>query len=238
MCALNNHKGIHQSLQIVFACLLLLLAAGSPVVAQKNEIGGGVGVFNYSGDLVKGLQIGNSRPAATLYYRRNFDRIASGKLAITFGQLAGKDIADYDALSAQRTAEFSTFVAEFSAVFEYNFLDYKAEKAQTRWSPYLFFGVGGFYFSGHENERGSFSSVQPALPFGLGFKFLLNPKFAINVELGTRKLFFDWIDNVSEGDQTIKNYEYGNLYDNDWYHFFGVSLSYSFWNIPCPHDFY
>jgi hypothetical protein len=73
------------------------------------------------------------------------------------------------------------------------------------------------------------------VPFGLGIKYILNPKWYIALEAGARKTFFDYLDNVSMGtNQLVKDYQYGNRYDNDSYYFVGLSITRTFYEIPCP----
>lgn len=90
---------------------------------------------------------------------------------------------------------------------------------------YLFAGIAGFWFNpkgkdqngdwqklqplGTEGQnvspaREKYSRVQMAIPFGVGFKYGLNRKWSIGLELGVRKTFTDYIDDVST-----------TYYDND-----------------------
>ncbi len=163
----------------------------------------------------------------------------SFKVGLTGGMLSGSDNeSPIDVFAEQRQGSFECFVLELGGVLEYNFIDYKNEHSLIHWSPYVFAGIGGFsYFGGDQNLNGS-STIQPAIPFGMGFKYGLNPNLTINLEFGFRKLFFDYIDGYSEGDLSNKNYQYGNKNDNDWYNFLGLSISYTFFGVACPTDFY
>ena len=203
-------------------------------MAQKTELGVGIGGFNYAGDLARGYHFSYVRPGVMLFYKRNLNNIVSVRFSATGGLVSGSDDQPLDAFAQQRQASFSSGIIEGAATLEYNFLDFKAGNSLNRWSPYVFFGVGIFGVFGGENQQGS--HVQPALPFGLGIKYPLNSKFIINVEAGLRKTFYDYLDGVSDGDIANKNYQYGNKYDDDWYNFVGVSLSYTLWKIPCPED--
>jgi hypothetical protein len=215
-------------------CMILLLPGGAQ--AQRSEFGAGIGAMNYAGDLARGYQPGYMRPGGLLFYKMNFDPIVAVRFAVTGGALYGSDEEPIDAFATQREASFSTFVLEGSAVLEYNFLNFKSEKSLTRWSPYLFFGIAAFGDFG-EKENGEGGGIQPAIPFGIGAKYILNPRFLLNFEAGVRKTFYDHLDGVSDGDQTNKNYQYGNKYDTDWYNFIGLSISYTLFDIPCPFDY-
>ncbi len=198
----------------------------------------GVGGFNYAGDLMRGYHIENVKPGIVAFYKRNFDNIFSVRGSITGGLISGSDDNPIDPFASNRRGSFQSTLVEIGGMLEYNFVDFKSEHSGIRWSPYMMLGVSGFTFTGGDQDLQGSSTVQVAVPFGGGFKFILNPNLILNVEVGIRKLFFDRLDGYSEGDITFKNYQYGNKYDNDWYNFVGVSISYIIWEIPCPYDFY
>lgn len=82
---------------------------------------------------------------------------------------------------------------------------------------YLFAGIGGFYFNpkarykgewvelqplgtegqGFEGEPEKYDLFQPSIPMGGGFRVGLGRKFRIGLEIGYRKTFTDYIDDVS-----------------------------------------
>jgi hypothetical protein len=98
----------------------------------------------------------------------------------------------------------------------------------------LFGGFALFGFSGNENKTAEYSNVQVAIPFGGGVKYVLNPKYYLALEFGVRKTFFDYLDNISDGNPAFKNYQYGEPNDNDTYFFLGLTLTRTFYDIPCP----
>ena len=226
-----------KQVSVIFFLLLGFCLSAHTLQAQQNEVGVGIGGTNYTGDVVRAFGVRHTRPGGFLLYRRNFTDYLSVRGYFMFGGLAGSDNPPFDALAQQRDTAFSTTVAELTAIVEYHFLDYKKNINLLRWSPYFFIGAGVSYFGAPAAETPSHSRIQPVVPVGLGFKYILSPEFSLSAEAGIRKTFFDYIDNVSDSDLVAKNYEYGNRYDNDWYYFIGVSLSYTFWTIPCPYLF-
>ena len=223
-------------MKIILSVLLIFTLQFS--VAQKNELGVGIGGFNYAGDLMRGYHIENVKPGIVAYYKRNFDNIFSVRGSITGGLISGSDENPIDPFANNRQSSFQSTIVEVGGVLEYNFLDFKADHVQFRWSPYMMLGISGFVFAGGDQDLQGNSTLQAATPFGGGFKYVLSPNLILNLEIGIRKLFFDHLDGVSDGDITNKNYQYGNKYDNDWYNFVGISISYIIWEIPCPYDFY
>lgn len=204
------------------------------VVAQRSELGFGLGTFNYTGDLVKNYNFKYSRPAVTVLYRSNINKIVSFRATLTGGKLAATE-KPIDAFAAQRKASFDLFLMEGSMGIEYHFLNWKDGRYPMRFTPYLFGGLALFGISGNDTKPTEYSNVQMAIPFGGGFKYIINPRWYVALEFGVRKTFFDYLDNVSDfKDQTQKNYQYGNPNDNDTYYFLGLTLTRTFYDIPCP----
>jgi len=204
-------------------------------LSQRSEIGGGLGIFNYTGDLVRTYDITTAKPAATVFYRNNISRVITFRTALTLGQLAASDKHHpIDSFAVKRNASFNIFLMELSGTFEYHFLDWRNDSRRLRFTPYLFAGVGLFTFSGNTSKPVQYSNVQVSFPIGVGFKYVLNPKYYIGFEIGMRKTFFDYLDNVSGPTSSTKNYQYGNSNDYDTYFFTGITLTYTFYDIPCP----
>ncbi|MTI29510.1 DUF6089 family protein, partial [Xanthovirga aplysinae] len=191
-------------LSIIF---LITSFSFNSLIAQYKEIGGGIGLLNYTGDLGKTIDIRWARPAATVFYRMNFSPALSAKLALTGGQITGNDNHPADVLGQfrQDSSAFNTTIIEFSAVAEYNFLDYWREDRSTRlWTPYIFGGLGFFHFS-YKNKAGkdllkgkNINSLQPMVPIGVGVKKMIGTQWNIGVEAGLRITFTDYLDGISD----------------------------------------
>lgn len=202
--------------------------------AQKKEIGGGIGVLSYTGDLSRNALANPIKPGATLFYRYNMRDHLSIKVSFTAGGLAGTDTKPIDAFSVARASSFNIFLYEFAVGLEYYFLDFRSKNAPQNWSPYFYGGLGLFGMLGQQNKTATYSSVQMAVPLALGIRYRASPKWSFSVEAGIRATFFDYLDNISDGDLFLKNYQYGNPEDNDKYYFAGISLSYTFYSVICP----
>lgn len=97
-------------------------------------------------------------------------------------------------------------------------------------------------------ERKMYKRTQFAIPFGIGVKYSLNSFMGLSVDWGMRKTFTDYIDDISTtyyldlqsltpsetnaaglaSDPTLshnRGMQRGDPTYNDWYSFFGVSLS-------------
>lgn len=213
---------------------LLFLVVSHLAVAQLIEFGIGVGMTNYTGDLASNYRLSLAKPAASIHYRLNFSEIVSNRFTLTYGGIKGNDATPVDALGVNRNHSFDSKLLEVASVFEYHFLDYKNHNAQQKWSPYAFLGFGIMKLYNPSNTTADFNQIQPVIPMGLGFKHKVGKQFVVEFEVGARKTFFDYLDGISDGDVTIKNYQFGNPNDDDWYFFTGFRLSYVLFRIPCP----
>lgn len=203
-------------------------------LSQSSEIGFGIGTFNYTGDLARAYNILNSKPAGTVLYRANLSQAVSIRTSLTAGKIGASDARPIDAFASNRNASFNLFLYELSLATEYHFLDWRSEKRPLRFTPYIVTGLGLFGLAGGSAKAAEYSSIQPSVLLGLGLKYVVNPLWYVGLEFGMRKTFFDYLDNVSEGNTANKNYQYGSPNDNDNYFFLGLTLTRTFYTIPCP----
>jgi hypothetical protein len=219
-----------------FLSALVSLPAFSQL-SQRSEVGAGLGTFNYTGDLTRTYNITQSKFAATVFYRANISKVISFRTSLTGGKIGATE-KPIDAFAAKRAASFNLFLLEASTVFEYHFLNWRDDVRRLRFTPYLFAGMGLFGISGNQSKNAPYSNVQMAIPFGGGMKYVINPKYYLSFEVGIRKTFFDYLDNISDGNTQFKNYRYGSFTDTDNYFFTGLTLTYTFYDIPCPSNPY
>ena len=71
--------------------LFVLIFITSFAVAQRSEVGFGVGTFNYTGDLVRTYNFKYSKPAATVFYRSNLSKVVSFRVAMTGGKIGASE---------------------------------------------------------------------------------------------------------------------------------------------------
>jgi hypothetical protein len=223
------------------------LFLATPASAQHtSELGIGVGTTNYKGEVSPQFQWQNSRPALTIFYRRDVSVPVTLRASVTTGFLRATDANVEGAngavppLQNYRQLSLKGGLVEAAGVVEYNFLDYHERKDQHRMhlSPYLFAGLGLYYVSttvSSDNAalKADFdrqgAKVGLAIPAGAGLKLALNEHFNLGLEMGVRKAFTDQLDHT--GDQTPLLV---NSHDQDWYYYSGISLSYTFYKIICP----
>ncbi len=189
--------------------LAILLMAFS-LQAQYYEAGIYTGVANYTGELSEfkfsskgyGLMIG-------IFGRYNATKYLSVKGSLTKGSIKGSDEFSKSETIRMRNLSFRSDVLELGLTGEVNFSPYNIRANQTG-VPYFFAGFALAHFNPQAEMRGAWYDLQPqktegkkysrysmAVPFGLGMKFNLSYKINFGLEIGARKTFSDYFDDVS-----------------------------------------
>lgn len=249
-CIVLKKVNFQISKYLLLICFLFL-GVSQKSIAQKYEIGGGLGVASYSGDIIRKIDLGQLGPQVTLFGKRNFDNVWSLRVGINAASIQAADsIKPIDELARVRDARFRGGVVEGSAVMEFNFLDFLRNDSEFRFSPYAFFGIGYSFFYGRGNTYSFNRSTDYSLgtltiPFGGGVKYRLNDRWTLAAELGFRPTFTDYLDKIDSKDPAIPRYmdpanpnepygiNFGNPYDKDWYYFLGLTVSYTFASTKC-----
>lgn len=239
----NRNRKLHLALPVL--CILMFF--GIKTFGQRQEFGFGVGALTYQGELSPMFSYKTAQPAIQLFYRHNFSPAAVLRTNLLLGMLAANPSTSENPVFQQLTpSSFSTPIAEFSMIGEFNFLDFRRTVKPDLFSPYLFGGVGAFYFQPTpENDKEAFA-IQPVIPFGVGCKFAIGRNWNLNVEAGARKTFTKLLDGradqlpnstyLTPGGQVVNNpsVQRGYTQEQDWYLFVGFNLSYTIFVIPCP----
>jgi hypothetical protein len=235
-------------LVIVAAVFLGFIQEGN---AQKYEVGGGLGVATYSGDIIRLVDPNQIGLQGTLFGKRNFDNVWTLRVAGSLAEINATDsINPIDYLAKVRDARFRAGIIELSAVMEFNFLDYLRTNSEFRFSPYAFFGIGYTYAFAKGNTyafnvSSKYSLGTVVLPFGGGVKYRLNERLILAAEVGIRATFTDYLDKIDSKEPVIPRFQdpvnpnqpygvnFGNGYDKDWYYFVGLTISYNISNTKC-----
>ncbi len=255
---------------IVIVCCLSLCAS-----AQKGwELGGWLGVSNYFGDLNSSLNITDPGPAGGLNLRYNFNNRVSWKANFNYGYVYADDANSSNNFERNRNLSFKSNLFDVSAVVEFNFFPLTHGSSDEYATPYFFGGVNLLKFNpkadlndqtynlnefGTEGQRDPYSTITFGLTVGAGYKFDINKDWSINIDLAVRRLFSDYLDDVSTvypnktllaatngqtavdlSDRSLvdgigdEGRQRGNSTDSDMYTFFGVSVMRYFGRLECP----
>ena len=261
-----------------FTIFLLFLFAHVNLNAQQGwELGGMLGVSHYYGDLNTSFNLKDPGFAAMAIGRYNFNNRLCLRFGLHYGSVSANDANSENSFERARNLSFKSNLMDGMAAFEFNFLPYIHGSKDQFYTPYLFAGFAFYSFNptteldgetyelrnfGTEGQfRGEeYYSVQGALAYGGGIKIALNHDWSINIEASARKLFTDYLDDVSGvypdmedleslrgelavrlSDRTINGpnigeigRQRGNSRDNDTVLYLGVGLVYYFGDIRCP----
>lgn len=246
--------------------LLLALFTFLSLHAQYSEVGITFGASNYLGDLsdnrVSSEGFGGMIGA---FGRMNATEYLSLKGSLLKGSISGDDRFSRIESNRNRNLHFRSDILELSLTGEVNLQPFNIRANQTG-VPYFFTGMALTHFNPQAQMRGAWYDLQPhqtegekyrknvvAIPFGIGMKFNLTYKLNFGFEFGARKLFTDYLDDVSteyidivelrstdptraalayrtpeltgEFGENPMGVERGDSGNNDWYFFGGLTVS-------------
>lgn len=186
--------------------------------SQYAELGISGGTSLYSGDLAPdefGVYVKELNPAYGIFGRFNISKPFSLRIGITQGKLSGDD-SNVPERQTFRGLNFRTNITDIALTGEFNFLRLGNENG-FQFTPYLSGGVAVYYFKPQTLFDEQYIDLQPigtegqglpgydepyrlaqlAIPVGGGIKFIFNKKFTLGFEFVGRKLFTDYLDDVS-----------------------------------------
>ncbi len=224
---------------------------------RQRELGFFAGGAYYIGDINPRAHFRATRPAAGVFFRYETNYRYAFRFGFNYGAISGSDSQSSEEDQKERNLSFKSNLLELHSLAEFNFLEYRIGQDKYRFTMFIFAGLAGFYFNpkadignGYEALRDykteaqskTYSRVQIAIPFGVGFKFNVGKKCGLGFEWGPRRTFTDYLDDVSGTypnvlsdqsnftDRTINGSARpgtmrGNPSTKDWYFYYGVTLS-------------
>jgi len=206
--------------------------------SQINEIGVFVGGNNFIGDVGATNYISPNSPTLGLIYKWNASSRHSWRASIIYSDLKAKDSQSDDPRRIQRDYNFDSNLLEISAGMEFTFLDFNLHSGKKIATPYLYTGVSAahhdnYYFINSIQTPENSSSWAFGIPMALGFKTNFLGNLILGVEVGARYTFSDGLDGSLPDTETLQSYRFGNINNNDWYVFSGITLTYTFGENPC-----
>lgn len=190
--------------------------------AQSLEIGAGFGLTTYDGELTPPSLIGRFyilEPGVTVFARYNFNRFFAARVGFVATAVRGDDQKSGSSWRETRNLSFNTSIYEFSAIGEWNVFGFYPNK-EGRWFSFYLFGGAAFYtFNPTTSFNGQVVDLQPlgtegqglpqypdrelyslrqfAVPFGGGLKWAVTDRLTLSGEIGWRRTFTDYLDDVS-----------------------------------------
>lgn len=195
-----------------FGCCIALYAQ-----MQTLEAGGFAGISTYFGDLQQvRFEKDEAHPAYGGFLRYRPSPRWAFKAQFYKGQISGSD-ANYTGLNIRkRNLSFRSPVLEAGLQAELSLARF-GERESFKASPYIFSGASLFYFNPQAPFNGTWVPLQPlgtegqglpeypepyklvqvSIPLGVGFQFAVAQAVFFGFELGFRKTFTDYLDDIS-----------------------------------------
>ncbi|MEP6583545.1 MAG: DUF6089 family protein [Ginsengibacter sp.] len=192
------------------AFILILLS--SNLEAQRLHVNLLAGASNYQGDLQdKNFTFSQSHFAGGAGLSYDLTDKLSIRGGVILGKLSGDDKLGRNKL---RNLNFTSNLTEFNVGLEYDITRLE-DHALT---PYVFGGVAVYHFNPYTHDTTgqkfylkplstegegfvpgakNYNLTQFAIPFGAGVKLSLSDNINVGLEFGLRKLFTDYVDDVS-----------------------------------------
>ncbi len=181
---------------------------------QGIEAGVGIAAVNYFGDLNTNLRLNRLGPAVGFGLRYNFNERVCAKVSGNVGRVEAYDSDSPNLFERARNLSFRSVVADAAGQMEFNFKPYVHGSKDKNWSPYLFVGLGVSYFNPKAELDGKWHALRPlgtegqfkgeeyftvagGWVYGAGFKVDLSYEWSLNIDISARRLFSDYLDDVS-----------------------------------------
>lgn len=254
--------------------ILLCLVIPSIVHAQRLHLDLSGGFSNYQGDLQeKRFTTAQAKGEAAIGLRYDLNSHFALRTNFTYAALGAADKYNAQADLRARNLSFNTKLTEGNLLLDYSLFNLRYHA----FTPYVFGGVAVFHYNPYaydslgnkrylrplstEGEglaaypnRKPYNLTQLAIPFGVGIRWRFTDNITLSYELGLRKTFTDYLDDVSttyadqavlaaakgatatemayRGDELKNGAAYpaagtirGGPRYKDWYYFSGVTIS-------------
>lgn len=194
----------------------ILLFCSWPLIApaQNFHFAARIGLANYQGDLqAKNFTFNQARFLGSLGAQYDLSEHFTARTYFTLTSLQADDKKGTAAMRA-RNLNFATKIFDVELGVQYNILS-----LNYNWcTPYLFAGVGLFHYNPYTRTNAgdktylrplstegegfmpgvkNYSLTQMNIPLGIGALYAINEDIRVGLELGYRKLFTDYLDDVS-----------------------------------------
>jgi hypothetical protein len=175
------------------------------------------GMANYNGDLqASPFTFQQARYSVGLWASYDLNQYIMLRAGVHAAQVGADDRYQKNPENQLRNLSFVSNIIELHAGAEYHFLGMQGRV----FSPYVFAAAAGFRHNPYAFDRGGnkvflkplstegqgvagypdrqpYSLTQFAVPFGIGVRMVLTEKIDVGMELGYRKTFTDYVDDVS-----------------------------------------
>lgn len=269
MHSMNKVKGF-------FSIILLVTLFVFQSAAQQGwEAGAWIGTSHYFGDLNTNFDLTKPGPAGGVTARYNINDRVCFKSAFSYGLIQETDEDSSNPFERSRNLHFKSNIFDLTNQFEFNFMPY-IHGTSNYFTPYFLLGLSVFHYEPKAKYEGNWYKLRElgtegqiigeeyfgfsaGLIYGAGLKWDISYRLSMNVEINTRYLVTDYLDDVStvypnkgevsslrgeaglalSNPSTVDGFgaqgtQRGNSKDNDTYVMTGISFLYYFGQLHCP----
>lgn len=221
---------------LLFLCLIPTLFWG-----QTYEVGAFLGGANAMTDIGAQEYINPRSLVVGGIFKWNKSQRYAWRAQLNYALLNFDDKQSKDPSRVLRDYKSDNSILELSAGLEVNFIPYNLHKFGPAFSPYLYSGVTVFSYDylhfvtgipENDNKKTSF-----ALPLIFGAKARVGSSTILGAEIGVRYTFTDNLDGSNPINSNFAANSFGDINNNDWYVFSGITITYTFTRKPCQDCF-
>lgn len=260
-----------------FSVIFILCLTTCISFSQKGwEVGGWLGTSLYYGDLNNKVNFNSPGLAGGFLGKWNYNSRVALRGSLNFGHISANDADSDNNFNRNRNLSFGSNIYDLTVGFEFNFLEHiRGSKFET-YTPFVFVGLSAFKFNPTAELNGQKYDLQKlgtegqnfsqeyflfsgGIALGAGFKYDISEDLTFGIEFTTRRLFTDYIDDVSttypdfakleavRGVEAValsnralvegigvQGRQRGNSSDNDRYTFLSLSITKYFGRLECP----
>ena len=183
-------------------------------VAQNFHFSARLGLSGYQGDLKEhSISLLQAKFLGSLGARYDLSEHITARSYLTLASLKADDKKGTASMQ-RRNLNFQTKLLDWELTAQYNFFSLN----DRWWTPYAFGGIGFYHFNPYTNDTSGikhflkplstegqgfipgikeYKLTQFSIPFGFGAEYSLNEDMRLGIEFGYRKVFTDYLDDVS-----------------------------------------
>lgn len=196
---------------------LLLIAVCFPFFAsaQNFHFAARLGLAGYQGDLkAHAISLSQTKLMGSIGVRYDLSEHLTARSYLTLASLKADDKKGTASMQL-RNLNFQTKLFDWELTAQYNLFSLNDKW----WTPYVFAGIGFYHYNPYTKDTsGKKTFLKPlstegegfvagvknykltnfSLPIGIGVDYALNENMRIGLEFGYRKIFTDYLDDVSK----------------------------------------
>ena len=210
---------------IILTFFAPMLAMAQEDLEYRAEIGGGIGLVSYQGDL-NGNILKNMQPMFSLVAKYKPNPRMAWAFNLSFGNIkgTGKNLKTWYPEYQGKEMEFKNSLVDVTLKYEYNFWPYGTGREYRGAVPLTPYITGGLGFTNVNTPAGGVLTM--GIPIGLGVKYKLAERVNASLEWLMHFTFSDKIDGVNDPYGIMSN---GVFKNTDSFSGLSLTVTYDIW---------